>query len=168
MNWQEFRDHAPWTAPEWHVRVFSSNAIRKMDIYSLGMVCLWVVIQKGAIEVFKHVKWKPFRLWCRCPASSTSARRCSHWNGEIVKRGPAAGYRCHINWKVKRFERSAACPTCRILPFNASKGSRLAGRESSKTDTDTRTGIYWFHSKISSLHLSQEISAYLKIMSIFM
>ena len=33
-----------WTAPEWHPRVFESSSAMKMDIYSLGVLSLWLTL----------------------------------------------------------------------------------------------------------------------------
>jgi serine/threonine protein kinase len=32
----------PWDAPEWHHRYFMLGDARKTDIYSFGLVCLWM------------------------------------------------------------------------------------------------------------------------------
>lgn len=32
----------PWDAPEWHPRYFTLKDAQKMDIYSFGLLCLWV------------------------------------------------------------------------------------------------------------------------------
>ena len=32
-----------WTAPEWHHRGFKPSAAMKMDAYSFGLVCLWIL-----------------------------------------------------------------------------------------------------------------------------
>lgn len=32
----------PWDAPEWHHRYFSLKDAKKMDIYSIGVLCLWL------------------------------------------------------------------------------------------------------------------------------
>ena len=34
----------PWTAPEWHLRGFRVGAARKMDVYSYGLLCLWLLL----------------------------------------------------------------------------------------------------------------------------
>ena len=34
---------AHWTAPEWHHRGFSRTDAFKMDIYSFGLLCLWLL-----------------------------------------------------------------------------------------------------------------------------
>lgn len=36
-----------WVAPEWHHRGFSRAAAVKMDIYSFGMLCLWLLCFKS-------------------------------------------------------------------------------------------------------------------------
>jgi serine/threonine protein kinase len=36
----------PWDAPEWHHRGFRFPAARKMDAYSLGVLCLWLVFNE--------------------------------------------------------------------------------------------------------------------------
>lgn len=33
----------PWQAPEYHSRWFSLQLAKKMDIYSLGLLCLWLL-----------------------------------------------------------------------------------------------------------------------------
>ena len=37
----------PWNAPEWHTRGFSSDAARKMDVYSYGLLCLWLLLHSS-------------------------------------------------------------------------------------------------------------------------
>ncbi len=32
-----------WTAPEWHEREFLPTQARRMDAYSFGMLCLWLL-----------------------------------------------------------------------------------------------------------------------------
>jgi serine/threonine protein kinase len=32
----------PWEAPEWHYRYFKLRDAKKMDIYSFGLLCLWL------------------------------------------------------------------------------------------------------------------------------
>ena len=32
----------PWDAPEWHPREFKLKDAKKMDVYSFGLVCLWL------------------------------------------------------------------------------------------------------------------------------
>lgn len=34
----------PWTDPEWHRRTWPVTAVQAMDIYSYGMVCLWLLL----------------------------------------------------------------------------------------------------------------------------
>lgn len=36
-----------WTAPEHHGRGFIPQAAKRMDIYSLGMLCLWCLFKDG-------------------------------------------------------------------------------------------------------------------------
>jgi serine/threonine protein kinase len=33
----------PWEAPEWHSRYFNRETAKKMDIYSFGLLCLWIL-----------------------------------------------------------------------------------------------------------------------------
>ena len=40
----------PWNAPEWHHRGFVFCEARKMDVYSFGLLCLWVVMQSRDVE----------------------------------------------------------------------------------------------------------------------
>lgn len=35
----------PWFNPEWHHRGVSIEHAKRMDIFSLGMLCLWVILQ---------------------------------------------------------------------------------------------------------------------------
>ena len=37
----------PWTAPEWHEREFLPLQARRMDAYSFGMLCLWLLFYKN-------------------------------------------------------------------------------------------------------------------------
>lgn len=36
-----------WTAPEWHHRPMDSASAVKMDIYSFGLLCLWLLFYHG-------------------------------------------------------------------------------------------------------------------------
>ena len=38
-------ESVPWTAPEHHTRHFLASRARKMDIYSFGVVCLWLLFE---------------------------------------------------------------------------------------------------------------------------
>ena len=40
----------PWNAPEWHHRGFKFREARKMDVYSFGLLCLWIVVQSADLE----------------------------------------------------------------------------------------------------------------------
>ena len=33
----------PWNGPEWHHRGFTLNGIKMLDVYSFGMLCLWLL-----------------------------------------------------------------------------------------------------------------------------
>jgi serine/threonine protein kinase len=37
----------PWAAPEWHHRWFTAMDAKKMDVYSFGLVCLWLILGPG-------------------------------------------------------------------------------------------------------------------------
>lgn len=34
----------PWTAPEYHDRGFERSEVFRMDVYSFGMICLWILL----------------------------------------------------------------------------------------------------------------------------
>ena len=36
-----------WTAPEWHHRPMHSESAIKMDIYSFGLLCFWLLLYHG-------------------------------------------------------------------------------------------------------------------------
>lgn len=38
----------PWNAPEHHVRPVTSEQAKQMVIYSLGMLCLWLIFEAGS------------------------------------------------------------------------------------------------------------------------
>ena len=40
----------PWNAPEWHHRGFTFEEARKMDIFSFGLLSIWVVMQAHELE----------------------------------------------------------------------------------------------------------------------
>jgi serine/threonine protein kinase len=42
----------PWNAPEWHHREFRIYAAKKTDVYSFGMLCLWVLFND---ELLRYV-----------------------------------------------------------------------------------------------------------------
>jgi serine/threonine protein kinase len=35
-----------WTAPEYHHRGFNISSAKRMDVYSFGMLCLWLLFQE--------------------------------------------------------------------------------------------------------------------------
>lgn len=53
----------PWTAPEWHHRGFSRTDAFKMDIYSFGLFCLWLLFynngEREHCDFFKDLDTKP-------------------------------------------------------------------------------------------------------------
>ena len=40
----------PWNAPEYHHRGFTISGARKLDIYSFGMLCLWVLFFNRSLD----------------------------------------------------------------------------------------------------------------------
>ena len=36
-----------WTAPEWHHRPMHSSSAIRMDVYSFGLLCLWLLFYNG-------------------------------------------------------------------------------------------------------------------------
>lgn len=40
----------PWEAPEWHSRWFSLENAKRMDVYSFGLLCLWLVFSGESLE----------------------------------------------------------------------------------------------------------------------
>ena len=43
-----------WTAPEWHHRAICSASAARMDVYSFGMLCLWLLFYHGGKTVHRH------------------------------------------------------------------------------------------------------------------
>lgn len=39
----------PWEAPEWHPRKFELGDIQKMDMYSFGLICLWLFFREESL-----------------------------------------------------------------------------------------------------------------------
>jgi len=39
----------PWSAPEWHLRGHTFDGAKKMDVYSYGLLCLWLLCKSGAV-----------------------------------------------------------------------------------------------------------------------
>lgn len=37
----------PWDAPEWHHRGFQISEAMKMDVYSFGMLCFWLLFKEN-------------------------------------------------------------------------------------------------------------------------
>lgn len=52
----------PWTAPEHHVRYFTSQSAKVMDVYSFGMLCLWLLFDNKSLGTehfsFKAAYWE--------------------------------------------------------------------------------------------------------------
>ena len=42
----------PWDAPEWHPRYFMLGDATKTDIYSFGLVCLWIFFRNETLAEF--------------------------------------------------------------------------------------------------------------------
>lgn len=40
----------PWNGPEWHHRGFTLNGVKKLDVYSFGMLCLWLLCKDTLFE----------------------------------------------------------------------------------------------------------------------
>lgn len=40
----------PWSAPEYHHRGFTPSQAAKMDVYSFGMLCLWLLFRENFSE----------------------------------------------------------------------------------------------------------------------
>jgi serine/threonine protein kinase len=40
----------PWEAPEWHPRWFNLENAKRMDIYSFGLLCLWLILSGESLE----------------------------------------------------------------------------------------------------------------------
>ena len=38
----------PWNAPEWHDRSFKPEQAKRMDVYSFGLLCFWLIFKAGA------------------------------------------------------------------------------------------------------------------------
>jgi hypothetical protein len=51
-----------WGAPEWHDRSFSAAAAKKMDIFSWGLLCLWLLTEDDALEAIRSLQG-----WTRPP-----------------------------------------------------------------------------------------------------
>ncbi|KAF1992761.1 hypothetical protein P154DRAFT_583495 [Amniculicola lignicola CBS 123094] len=45
-----------WSAPEWHDRSFSAGAAKKMDIFSWGLLCLWLLTEDDALENIRSLQ----------------------------------------------------------------------------------------------------------------
>lgn len=44
----------PWSAPEWHHRGFRVDDAKKTDVYSFGLLCLWLFLQGEESFVFRE------------------------------------------------------------------------------------------------------------------
>ncbi|KAL9037051.1 MAG: hypothetical protein Q9214_005866, partial [Letrouitia sp. 1 TL-2023] len=44
----------PWNGPEWHHRGFPINEVKKMDVYSFGMLCLWLLFKDALSETSRR------------------------------------------------------------------------------------------------------------------
>ncbi len=40
----------PWNGPEWHHRGFTLSGAKKLDVYSFGMLCLWLLFKDTLYE----------------------------------------------------------------------------------------------------------------------
>jgi serine/threonine protein kinase len=64
----------PWYAPEYHGRGFSPDDAKRMDVYSFGMLCLWLLL--GPFLGFKDVpELELLELWKRENKLSEQATR---------------------------------------------------------------------------------------------
>lgn len=60
-----------WTAPEWHHRPMHSSSAIRMDVYSFGLLCLWLLFYNGG-ETEGHDFYKDLESK---ETASTLARR---------------------------------------------------------------------------------------------
>lgn len=44
----------PWNAPEWHHRGFTLKGAKKLDVYSFGMLCLWLLCKDTLFETSRE------------------------------------------------------------------------------------------------------------------
>lgn len=49
----------PWNAPEHHERELHPKAAKAMDVYSFGMLCLWLLFAVGASSTLPLPPWLP-------------------------------------------------------------------------------------------------------------
>jgi serine/threonine protein kinase len=47
----------PWTAPEHHHRGFNMLSARRMDVYSFGMLCLWLLFRDQFSNKTSFLLW---------------------------------------------------------------------------------------------------------------
>ena len=56
----------PWQAPEWHHRGFGISDAMKMDVFSFGMLCLWLLFytlsDNKETDFFHDLDWGNKRL----------------------------------------------------------------------------------------------------------
>ena len=68
-----------WTAPEWHHRGFEPSAAMKMDAYSFGLLCLWILTfdELGAGSLLNRLRSEigPIDLAHNLVESSTGASK---------------------------------------------------------------------------------------------
>jgi len=66
----------PWDAPEHHHRGFSHYQAMKMDIYSFGMLCLWLIFKEKVPETIppEIVEKEEVILFSLCELERTKAK----------------------------------------------------------------------------------------------
>ena len=48
----------PWNGPEWHHRGFTLSEVKRLDVYSFGMLCLWLLFK----DTLSETPHKPVRI----------------------------------------------------------------------------------------------------------
>ena len=71
---------SPWVlAPEWHHRGFTIDAAKKLDVFSFGMLCVWILFKKAildrGINVEKALKMPPKTAGQNLSLSESSVER---------------------------------------------------------------------------------------------
>jgi serine/threonine protein kinase len=79
----------PWNAPEHHHRKFRPAQARKMDLFSLGMVCLWVIFEKylsGIVPLPQEILWvEPYIQSCGEKHRSKSILQAAKDENKLVQ-----------------------------------------------------------------------------------
>lgn len=85
----------PWEAPEWHVRELSLMNAKKMDIYSFGLLCIWMFFRKEHMTDIGFPSAKIDMAFSRSNQEATAAIQALKQKGDAM-----------LNWALQLLQKN--------------------------------------------------------------